>query len=197
MPLPPRPGRAGLFVRRGGHVLSTSDFRFHEQGPYGGQGLAGAGPSGSGSPHPLRRDGPGNGSRRQGGQNLRRVHALHDDRRGAGHTHRHAGRDGSRVGTAFQQGLAPPAPRYGYRRIWALLRAEGWRVNRKRVYRLWRRTARCLWNDDLACCLSRQIRLCVRGGGSAVLCPGEASALCSERAALYTRARADLLHREA
>jgi putative transposase len=30
-------------------------------------------------------------------------------------------------------------PRFGYRRIWALLRAEGWRVNRKRVYRLWRR----------------------------------------------------------
>ncbi len=30
-------------------------------------------------------------------------------------------------------------PRYGYRRIWAILRREGWRVNRKRVYRLWRR----------------------------------------------------------
>ena len=30
-------------------------------------------------------------------------------------------------------------PRYGYRRIWALLRREGWRINRKRVYRLWRR----------------------------------------------------------
>lgn len=30
-------------------------------------------------------------------------------------------------------------PRYGYRRIWALLRREGWGVNRKRVYRLWRR----------------------------------------------------------
>jgi putative transposase len=30
-------------------------------------------------------------------------------------------------------------PRYGYRRVWALLRREGWRVNRKRVYRLWRR----------------------------------------------------------
>jgi putative transposase len=30
-------------------------------------------------------------------------------------------------------------PRYGYRRIWALLRQEGWGVNRKRVYRLWRR----------------------------------------------------------
>jgi putative transposase len=30
-------------------------------------------------------------------------------------------------------------PRYGYRRMWAMLRAEGWRVNRKRIYRLWRR----------------------------------------------------------
>jgi putative transposase len=30
-------------------------------------------------------------------------------------------------------------PRFGYRRVWALLRREGWRVNRKRVYRLWRR----------------------------------------------------------
>jgi len=29
-------------------------------------------------------------------------------------------------------------PRFGYRRIWALLRREGWRVNRKRIYRLWR-----------------------------------------------------------
>jgi putative transposase len=29
-------------------------------------------------------------------------------------------------------------PRYGYRRIAALLRAEGWSVNRKRVHRLWR-----------------------------------------------------------
>ena len=30
-------------------------------------------------------------------------------------------------------------PRFGYRRIWALLRAEGWDVNRKRIHRLWRR----------------------------------------------------------
>lgn len=30
-------------------------------------------------------------------------------------------------------------PRFGYRRIWALLRREGFAVNRKRVYRLWRR----------------------------------------------------------
>jgi putative transposase len=29
--------------------------------------------------------------------------------------------------------------RYGYRRIWALLRREGFRVNRKRIYRLWKR----------------------------------------------------------
>ena len=29
-------------------------------------------------------------------------------------------------------------PRYGYRRVWALLRRDGWRVNRKRVFRLWR-----------------------------------------------------------
>ena len=34
--------------------------------------------------------------------------------------------------------LAAEHPRYGYRRIWALLRAEGWRVNRKRIERLWR-----------------------------------------------------------
>lgn len=30
-------------------------------------------------------------------------------------------------------------PRYGYRRIWALLRREGWRINVKRVHRLWKR----------------------------------------------------------
>ena len=35
--------------------------------------------------------------------------------------------------------LARRHPRYGYRRIWALLRREGFRVNRKRVYRLWRK----------------------------------------------------------
>ena len=34
--------------------------------------------------------------------------------------------------------LARKHPRYGYRRIHALLRREGWRVNRKRVHRLWR-----------------------------------------------------------
>jgi len=29
-------------------------------------------------------------------------------------------------------------PRYGYRRVWALLLREGWAVNKKRVHRLWR-----------------------------------------------------------
>ncbi len=35
-------------------------------------------------------------------------------------------------------GLAKEYGRYGYRRITALLRQEGWRVNRKRVSRIWR-----------------------------------------------------------
>jgi putative transposase len=34
--------------------------------------------------------------------------------------------------------LAGEHPRYGYRRIWALLRREGWSVNVKAVHRLWR-----------------------------------------------------------
>lgn len=34
--------------------------------------------------------------------------------------------------------LAERHPRYGYRRIWALLRSEGFVVNRKRIERLWR-----------------------------------------------------------
>jgi len=34
--------------------------------------------------------------------------------------------------------LSRENPRYGYRRVWALLRREGWGVNKKRVLRLWR-----------------------------------------------------------
>src|SRR5207244_8650620 len=34
--------------------------------------------------------------------------------------------------------LVRERPRYGYRFMVAILRREGWRVNRKRVYRLWR-----------------------------------------------------------
>jgi transposase InsO family protein len=52
-------------------------------------------------------------------------------------------------------------PRYGYRFMTALLKREGWRVNRKRVYRLWRqegfkvprkqRKRRRLGNSDNSC----------------------------------------------
>jgi putative transposase len=34
--------------------------------------------------------------------------------------------------------LSGQNPRYGYRRVWALLRTEGWEVTNKRVHRLWR-----------------------------------------------------------
>ncbi len=36
-------------------------------------------------------------------------------------------------------GLPRLHPRYGYRRIWAVLRSEGWQINLKRVHRLWKR----------------------------------------------------------
>ena len=35
--------------------------------------------------------------------------------------------------------LATEYGRYGYRRITALLKAQGWQVNAKRVQRIWRR----------------------------------------------------------
>ena len=35
--------------------------------------------------------------------------------------------------------LATQFGRYGYKRITALLKAEGWHVNHKRVFRIWRR----------------------------------------------------------
>jgi len=47
-----------------------------------------------------------------------------------------ADRDEALVGAIKR--LSRQHPRYGYRRITALLRTEGWCVNRKRVYRLWR-----------------------------------------------------------
>ena len=36
--------------------------------------------------------------------------------------------------------LARDYGRYGYRRIMALLREEGWQINHKRMLRLWRRS---------------------------------------------------------
>jgi putative transposase len=36
------------------------------------------------------------------------------------------------------RGLALERPRFGYRRLWVMLRRQGWGVNRKRVYRVYR-----------------------------------------------------------
>jgi len=47
-------------------------------------------------------------------------------------------RDDDRALVAKMLGLVARHPRFGYRRIWALLRAEGFKVNRKRVHRLWK-----------------------------------------------------------
>ncbi len=57
--------------------------------------------------------------------------------------------------------LATQYGRYGYRRITAMLRQEGWRVNHKRVERLWRQEGlkvpkkqpkrRRLWLNDGSC----------------------------------------------
>jgi putative transposase len=56
-------------------------------------------------------------------------------------TQRYAGRitddEGRLVARMLE--LVRQRPRFGYRRIAALLRSEGWRVNVKRIYRLWRR----------------------------------------------------------
>jgi len=47
--------------------------------------------------------------------------------------------DDEAVLTANIVSLASEYGRYGYRRITALLTADGWRVNHKRVERIWRR----------------------------------------------------------
>ena len=49
------------------------------------------------------------------------------------------GADEEAVLTAEIVSLASAYGRYGYRRITALLSADGWRVNHKRVERIWRR----------------------------------------------------------
>jgi len=56
-------------------------------------------------------------------------------------THRYVGSEREREGELLLRirALARENPRYGYRRIRALLEREGWAVNLKRVHRLWRR----------------------------------------------------------
>ncbi len=46
--------------------------------------------------------------------------------------------DGERALVKRMKELAAQHPRYGYRRVWALLRAEAFMVNLKRVHRLWK-----------------------------------------------------------
>lgn len=55
-------------------------------------------------------------------------------------TQRYVGRkaDGDRPMLERMVALSKDNPRYGYRRIWALLKREGCPVNKKRVHRLWR-----------------------------------------------------------
>jgi len=48
-------------------------------------------------------------------------------------------RDDERPLVSSMLDLVRRHPRYGYRRVWALLRREGFRVNVKRIYRLWRK----------------------------------------------------------
>ncbi len=48
-------------------------------------------------------------------------------------------RDGERALVQRMLALVRRHPRYGYRRVWALLRSEGFRVNVKRIYRMWRK----------------------------------------------------------
>ncbi len=47
--------------------------------------------------------------------------------------------DRDRAMVSERRGPVRRHPRYGYRRVWALLRQDGWTVNRKRGHRLWRR----------------------------------------------------------
>jgi transposase InsO family protein len=64
--------------------------------------------------------------------------------------------------------LASRFGRYGYRRVTALLKAEGWRVNHKRVERIWRREGLKvpmkqpkrgrLWLNDGSCVRLRPLR---------------------------------------
>jgi transposase len=66
----------------------------------------------------------------------RARHAMDQPRSTQRYTEHRPGADqalSSRISELSRQN-----PRYGYRRVWALLRREGWAVNKKRVRRIWR-----------------------------------------------------------
>jgi putative transposase len=62
--------------------------------------------------------------------------ALALDRSGLRYIPRH--RDEAVVLARRIEELAGEHPRFGYRRVWALLRREGWSVNKKAVHRAWK-----------------------------------------------------------
>jgi len=74
------------------------------------------------------------------------VHSLSERRacqlaRQPRSTHRYESRQllGDDALTRQIKALSLKHPRYGYRRITALLRQDGWNVNRKRIHRIWKR----------------------------------------------------------
>jgi transposase InsO family protein len=68
----------------------------------------------------------------------RACRVLNQPRSSQRHVSTRAGKDAALVERMIA--LSRENPRYGYRRVWALLRREGWAVNKKRVQRLWRET---------------------------------------------------------
>ncbi len=66
----------------------------------------------------------------------RACRALGQPRRTQRYEPKRRGDEGKLTGRMLE--LVRVYPRYGYRRIWAMLRSGGWRVNRKRIWRLWK-----------------------------------------------------------
>ena len=66
----------------------------------------------------------------------RACRVVNQPRSSQRHVSTRAGKDAALVEKMIV--LSRENPRYGYRRVWALLRREGWAVNKKRVQRLWR-----------------------------------------------------------
>ena len=66
----------------------------------------------------------------------RACQAIDQPRSTQRYSGKRAGIDGALASRMSE--LSRENPRYGYRRIWSLLRREGWEVNKKRVLRLWR-----------------------------------------------------------
>ncbi|MBR1734474.1 MAG: transposase [Alphaproteobacteria bacterium] len=57
--------------------------------------------------------------------------------------------------------LASKYGRYGYRRIAAMLKSEGWQVNHKRVERIWRKEGLCMPKKQ-----KKRGRICLNNGSS-------------------------------